>query len=45
MFGVFGLFDVYCVGNVMICNVLGIGIVDDKVIYVYVLDIIEFYIG
>lgn len=45
VFGVVGIMDVYCVGNIMIVNVFGIGIVDDKVIYLYMLEIVEFYMG
>ncbi|WP_306030989.1 circularly permuted type 2 ATP-grasp protein [Stappia sp. MMSF_3263] len=45
MLGVPGLFDAYRSGNVTICNAPGTGIADDKAIYAYVPDIIEFYTG
>lgn len=45
MLGVPGLFDAYRAGNVTICNAPGTGIADDKAIYAYVPDIIEFYTG
>ncbi len=43
--GVPGLFDAYRAGNVTICNAPGAGIADDKAIYAYVPEIIEFYTG
>ncbi|MBO0344791.1 circularly permuted type 2 ATP-grasp protein [Roseibium limicola] len=43
--GVPGLFDAYRAGNVTICNAPGTGIADDKAIYAYVPEIIEFYTG
>lgn len=43
--GVPGLFDAYRAGNVTICNAPGTGIADDKSIYTYVPEIIEFYTG
>lgn len=45
MLGVPGLFDAYRAGNVTICNAPGTGIADDKAIYAYVPEIIEFYTG
>ncbi|WP_349357339.1 circularly permuted type 2 ATP-grasp protein [Stappia sp.] len=45
MLGVPGLFDAYRAGHVTICNAPGTGIADDKAIYAYVPDIIEFYTG
>ncbi|MBA5775962.1 circularly permuted type 2 ATP-grasp protein [Stappia sp. F7233] len=45
MLGVPGLFDAYRAGNVTICNAPGTGIADDKAVYAYVPDIIEFYTG
>lgn len=45
MFGVLGLLFVYCVGGVVLVNVIGIGVVDDKLIYLYVLEMICFYFG
>jgi uncharacterized circularly permuted ATP-grasp superfamily protein len=43
--GVPGLFDVYRAGRVAIVNAPGAGIADDKAIYSYIPDIIEFYMG
>ena len=43
--GVPGLFDVYRAGNVSIVNAPGAGIADDKAIYCYIPEIIEFYMG
>jgi uncharacterized circularly permuted ATP-grasp superfamily protein len=40
-----GLLDVYRAGNVNICNGVGTGIADDKSIYPYVPQMIEFYLG
>ena len=45
MLGVPGLFDLYRAGRVTIVNAPGTGIADDKAIYSYVPDIIEFYTG
>ncbi|NVK34372.1 MAG: circularly permuted type 2 ATP-grasp protein [Rhodobacteraceae bacterium] len=45
MLGVPGIFDAYRAGNVTICNAPGTGIADDKAIYAYVPEIIEFYTG
>jgi len=45
MLGVPGLFDVYRAGNVTIVNAPGAGIADDKAIYRYIPQIIEFYTG
>ena len=45
MLGVPGLFDVYRAGNVTIVNAPGAGIADDKAIYRYIPEIIEFYTG
>jgi uncharacterized circularly permuted ATP-grasp superfamily protein len=45
MLGVPGLFDLYRAGGVTIVNAPGTGIADDKAIYAYVPDIIEFYTG
>jgi uncharacterized circularly permuted ATP-grasp superfamily protein len=45
MLGVPGLFDLYRAGRVTIVNAPGTGIADDKAIYAYVPDIIEFYTG
>jgi uncharacterized circularly permuted ATP-grasp superfamily protein len=43
--GCAGLLDVYRRGNVAICNAVGTGIADDKSIYPYVPQMIEFYLG
>jgi uncharacterized circularly permuted ATP-grasp superfamily protein len=45
MLGVPGLFDLYRAGRVSIANAPGTGIADDKAIYAYVPDIIQFYTG
>ena len=43
--GVPGLFDVYRAGRITITNAPGTGIADDKAIYSYMPEIIEFYTG
>lgn len=43
--GVAGIMDVYRAGNITIANAPGTGISDDKAIYSYMPDIIEFYTG
>jgi uncharacterized circularly permuted ATP-grasp superfamily protein len=43
--GCAGLMDVYKAGHVNICNAVGTGIADDKSIYPYVPQMIEFYLG
>ena len=43
--GVAGIMDVYRAGNITIANAPGTGIADDKAIYSYMPDIIEFYTG
>jgi uncharacterized circularly permuted ATP-grasp superfamily protein len=43
--GVPGIFDVYRAGRLTIVNAPGAGIADDKSIYCYVPDIVEFYTG
>ena len=45
MLGVPGLFDAYRAGNVALVNAPGTGIADDKAVYTYVPQIIEFYLG
>ncbi|MEN9373247.1 MAG: hypothetical protein RIR79_799 [Pseudomonadota bacterium] len=40
-----GLMDAYRAGNVTICNAVGTGVADDKSIYPYVPQMIEFYLG
>ncbi len=42
--GVPGIFDAYRAGNVTICSAPGAGVADDKAIYVYVPDMIRFYL-
>jgi uncharacterized circularly permuted ATP-grasp superfamily protein len=43
--GCAGLLGVYRSGNVAICNAVGTGVADDKSIYPYVPQMIEFYLG
>ncbi len=43
--GVPGLLSVYRAGRVTLANAIGTGIADDKSIYPYVPDMIEFYLG
>jgi uncharacterized circularly permuted ATP-grasp superfamily protein len=43
--GVPGLFAAYKAGNITLANAVGTGIGDDKAIYSYVPDIVEFYLG
>ena len=43
--GVAGLLDVYRAGGVTIANAPGTGIADDKAIYSYIPEIVEFYTG
>ena len=45
LLGVPGIFDLYRAGRVTIVNAPGAGIADDKSIYSYVPEIIEFYTG
>ena len=45
LLGVPGLFDVYRAGGVSIVNAPGAGIADDKSIYSYIPEIIQFYMG
>ncbi len=45
MLGVPGIFDVYRAGGITITNAPGTGICDDKALYSYMPDIIEFYTG
>jgi uncharacterized circularly permuted ATP-grasp superfamily protein len=45
MLGVPGLFDLYRAGKVTLVNAPGTGIADDKAIYAYVPEIIQFYTG
>lgn len=41
--GVPGIMDVYRAGNITIANAPGTGVADDKAVYSYIPDIIEFY--
>lgn len=43
--GVPGILDVYRAGGITIANAPGTGIADDKAIYSYIPDIVEFYTG
>ncbi len=43
--GVPGIFDIYRAGRLTIVNAPGAGIADDKSIYTYMPDIVEFYTG
>jgi len=43
--GVAGLLDVYRAGRVVLANAIGTGVADDKSIYPFVPDMIEFYLG
>ena len=45
MIGVPGLAAVYRMGNVVIANALGTGVADDKSIYPYVPEMVQFYLG
>ena len=45
LLGVPGILDVYRAGGITIANAPGTGIADDKAIYSYMPDIIEFYTG
>ncbi len=45
LLGVPGLFDAYRAGGVTLCSAPGSGVADDKAIYVYVPDMIRFYLN
>lgn len=45
MLGVPGIFNAYRGGGVTLCSAPGAGIADDKAIYVYVPEMIRFYLG
>jgi len=45
MLGIPGLFDVYRAGGITLANAPGTGIADDKALYSYMPEIIEFYSG
>jgi uncharacterized circularly permuted ATP-grasp superfamily protein len=43
--GAAGLFNAYRAGNVVMCNAPGTGVADDKAVYAYVPEIIQYYLG
>jgi len=43
--GCAGLLTAYRAGNVTLCNAIGTGVADDKVVYSYVPDLIRYYLG
>ena len=45
MLGVPGIMDVYRAGGITIANAPGTGVADDKAIYSFMPDIVEFYTG
>lgn len=45
MLGVRGLVEAYCSGNVVLANGIGTGVADDKSTYLFVPDMIRFYLG
>ena len=45
MLGIPGLLSVYAQGNVSLANAIGTGVADDKAMYVYVPEMIRFYLG
>ncbi len=45
MLGVPGLLDAYCSGNVALANGVGTGVADDKSTYLFVPEMIRFYLG
>ena len=45
MLGVPGLMDAYRAGNLALANAPGTGIADDKVVYAYVPEIVQYYLG
>lgn len=45
MLGVPGLHYAACAGNLTLCNAIGAGIADDKAVYIYVPEMIRFYLG
>ncbi len=45
LLGVPGLFEVYRAGGVTLCSAPGAGVADDKAVYVYVPEMIRFYLG
>ena len=45
MLGVAGLFSAYREGNVTLANAIGTGVADDKSTYIYVPEMVRFYLG
>ncbi len=45
LLGVSGLMDAYLKGNIALANGIGTGVVDDKVTYAYVPEMIRYYLG
>ncbi|GAB3651427.1 circularly permuted type 2 ATP-grasp protein [Echinicola sediminis] len=45
LLGVKGLFDAYRAGNIALANAPGTGVADDKAVYAYVPDIIQYYLN
>ncbi|MEM7211833.1 MAG: circularly permuted type 2 ATP-grasp protein, partial [Pseudomonadota bacterium] len=45
LLGVPGLFEVYRAGGVTLCSAPGAGVADDKAVYIYVPEMIRFYLG
>ncbi|MDF0543299.1 circularly permuted type 2 ATP-grasp protein [Sphingobium sp. H39-3-25] len=45
LLGIPGIFNVYRSGGVTLCSAPGAGIADDKAVYVYVPEMIRFYLG
>ena len=45
LLGIPGLFDVYRSGGVTLCSAPGAGVADDKSIYIFVPEMIRFYLG
>lgn len=45
MLGVPGLVEAYCAGNVSLANGIGTGVADDKSTYLFVPEMIKFYLG
>ncbi len=45
MLGIPGLVGAYRAGNVAVANAIGNGVADDKAIYVYVPEMVRFYLG
>ena len=45
LLGVAGLVNAARAGNVTICNAIGNGVADDKLVYTYVPDLVRYYLG